>query len=48
MPGLDWRRLHPEATLVDLHSHPCMQPPLFWRSLNLRYVINRDAPSRLG
>jgi len=41
MPSLDWRRLHHEATIVDLHIHPSMQQQLFRRNLNLRYVVNR-------
>jgi membrane dipeptidase len=41
MPGLDWRRLHHEATIVDLHIHPSMQQQLFRRNLNVRYVIDR-------
>ncbi len=41
MPSLDWRRLHHEATIVDLHIHPSMQQQLFGRNLNLRYVVNR-------
>jgi membrane dipeptidase len=41
MLTLDWRGLHKEATIVDLHVHPSMQQQLFRRDLNLRYVINR-------
>ncbi len=41
MPDLDWKRIHHEATIVDLHVHPSMQQQLFQRNLNLRYVINR-------
>lgn len=41
MPALDWKRIHHEATVVDLHVHPSMQQQLFQRNLNLRYVINR-------
>jgi len=41
MPSLDWRRLHHEATIVDLHVHPSMQQQLFRRNLNVRYVIDR-------
>ena len=37
----DWRRIHFEATIVDLHVHPSMQQQLFNRNLNLRYFINR-------
>jgi len=37
----DWRRIHDEATIVDLHVHPSMQQQLFNRNLNLRYFINR-------
>lgn len=38
----DWKRIHQEVTLVDLHIHPSMQQQLFKRNLNLRYVINRS------
>lgn len=41
MFALDWKRVHQEATIVDLHIHPSMQQQLFQRNLNLRYVINR-------
>ncbi|MGB8214592.1 MAG: membrane dipeptidase [Anaerolineales bacterium] len=41
MTTLDWKTLHHEATIVDLHIHPSMQQQLFHRNLNLRYVINR-------
>ena len=41
MSTLDWKRIHHEATIVDLHIHPSMQQQLFNRNLNLRYVINR-------
>ncbi len=41
MAGLDWRRLHHEATIVDLHIHPSMQQQLFRRNLNVRYVVDR-------
>ena len=41
MPTLDWKRIHHEATIVDLHVHPSMQQQLFRRNLNWRYVINR-------
>lgn len=41
MPALDWRRIHHEATIVDLHVHPSMQQQLFARNLNWRYFINR-------
>jgi microsomal dipeptidase-like Zn-dependent dipeptidase len=41
MSILDWKRVHREATIVDLHIHPSMQQQLFSRNLNLRYVINR-------
>ena len=42
MIPLDWKRLHQEAKIVDLHIHPSMQQQLFRRNLNLRYVINRS------
>ena len=41
MSTLDWKRIHHEATVVDLHIHPSLQQQLFNRNLNLRYVINR-------
>lgn len=41
MATLDWKRVHHEATIVDLHVHPSMQQQLFQRNLNWRYVINR-------
>jgi microsomal dipeptidase-like Zn-dependent dipeptidase len=41
MSNLDWKRIHHEATIIDLHIHPSMQQQLFNRNLNLRYVINR-------
>ncbi len=41
MATLDWRRIHHEATVVDLHVHPSMQQQLFQRNLGLRYMINR-------
>jgi microsomal dipeptidase-like Zn-dependent dipeptidase len=41
MSTLDWKRIHHEATVVDLHIHPSMHQQLFNRDLNLRYVINR-------
>ncbi|HTP02555.1 MAG TPA: membrane dipeptidase [Anaerolineales bacterium] len=41
MPTLDWKRIHMEATIIDLHVHPSMQQQLFNRNLGLRYVINR-------
>ncbi|MGE5251439.1 MAG: dipeptidase [Bacteroidota bacterium] len=41
MSTRDWRRIHHEATIVDLHVHPSMQQQLFQRNLSWRYVINR-------
>jgi microsomal dipeptidase-like Zn-dependent dipeptidase len=41
MSTLDWRTLHHEARIVDLHIHPSMQQQLFRRNLNIRYVIDR-------
>jgi len=41
MTTLDWKQIHHEANVVDLHIHPSMQQQLFNRNLNLRYVINR-------
>ncbi len=37
----DWKRIHQEATIVDLHIHPSMQQSLFGRRLGMRYAINR-------
>ncbi len=41
MSTLDWKRIHQEATIVDLHVHPSLQQQLFNRNLNWRYVIHR-------
>jgi membrane dipeptidase len=41
MPTLDWKRIHQEATIVDLHVHPSLQQQLFNRDLNWRYVMHR-------
>ncbi|MGZ6317318.1 MAG: dipeptidase [Anaerolineales bacterium] len=41
MSPLDWKRIHYEATIVDMHVHPSMQQQLFNRNLNLRYIVNR-------
>jgi membrane dipeptidase len=41
MSTLDWKRIHQEATIVDLHVHPSLQQQLFNRNLNLRYIIHR-------
>ncbi len=41
MPTTEWRALHQESTVVDLHIHPSMQQQLFNANLNIRYVINR-------
>lgn len=41
MLSLDWKRIHREATIVDLHVHPSLQQQLFRRNLNWRYVIDR-------
>ena len=41
MAVLDWRTIHKEAAIVDLHVHPSLQQQLFHRNLNVRYVINR-------
>jgi microsomal dipeptidase-like Zn-dependent dipeptidase len=41
MATLDWKRIHQEAEIVDLHIHPSMQQQLFKRNLNIRYMINR-------
>ncbi len=37
----EWRRIHDEAAVIDLHIHPSMQQQLFNRNLGMRYVINR-------
>lgn len=41
MAQKEWRRIHQEATIVDLHIHPSMQAQLFRRNLSLRYVVKR-------
>lgn len=41
MPVPDWRRIHKEAVVIDLHIHPSLQQQLFNRDLNLRYVMKR-------
>jgi microsomal dipeptidase-like Zn-dependent dipeptidase len=41
MSELDWRRIHKEAVIIDLHIHPSMQQQLFNRNLGLRYVMKR-------
>lgn len=41
MSMFDWKQIHHEATIVDLHVHPSMQQQLFHRNLNWRYMINR-------
>jgi microsomal dipeptidase-like Zn-dependent dipeptidase len=41
MAMADWRRIHLEATIIDLHIHPSMQQQLFRRNLSMRYVLNR-------
>ena len=41
MAALDWRDVHSEAVMVDLHVHPSLQQQLFRRNLDLRYVIHR-------
>ena len=38
---LDWKQIHREAIVADLHIHPAMQLMLFRRNLNLRFVIGR-------
>jgi microsomal dipeptidase-like Zn-dependent dipeptidase len=40
-PGLDWERIHREATVIDMHIHPSLQQQLFRRNLNFRYVVSR-------
>jgi len=41
MAVVDWREVHQESTIVDLHVHPSMQQQLFRRNLGFRYVIKR-------
>jgi membrane dipeptidase len=41
MATIDWRQIHQEATIVDLHVHPSLQQQLFSRNLGFRYVIKR-------
>lgn len=40
-PPPDWKRIHREATLVDLHVHPSMKQQLFNRRLGVRYFAVR-------
>ena len=39
--GLDWERVHREATIIDLHIHPSMKQQLFNRRLGMRYFVKR-------
>jgi membrane dipeptidase len=41
MTTLDWRQIHQEAIIVDLHVHPSLQQQIFRRNLGFRYVIRR-------
>ena len=38
---LDWKQIHRDTIVADLHIHPAMQLMLFRRNLNLRFVIGR-------
>lgn len=42
MAMLDWRQIHRESTIVDLHIHPSMQQQLFNRTLGIRHVMKRS------
>ncbi len=48
-PTPAWRRLHDEATVVDLHAHPALKATLFRRSLRHRLgpVSTRFSPFSL-
>ena len=41
MATLDWKQIHHEAIIVDLHVHPSFQQQIFSRTLSMRYVIKR-------
>jgi microsomal dipeptidase-like Zn-dependent dipeptidase len=41
MASIDWRQVHRDATIVDLHIHPSMQQQLFRRNFGWRHVIRR-------
>jgi microsomal dipeptidase-like Zn-dependent dipeptidase len=41
MFATDWKRIHAESVVFDLHIHPSMQQELFHRNLNWRYAIKR-------
>ena len=32
----DWKKVHFDATLVDLHAHPALKATMFYRSLGKR------------
>jgi membrane dipeptidase len=38
---LDWKRIHREATVIDLHIHPSLKQQLFNRHLGVRYFVTR-------
>lgn len=40
-PSLDWKRVHRDATVLDLHIHPSMKQQLFNRKLGVRYFAVR-------
>lgn len=40
-PALDWKRVHRDATVFDLHIHPSMKQQLFSRNLGARYFAAR-------
>jgi microsomal dipeptidase-like Zn-dependent dipeptidase len=37
----DWKRIHRDATVIDLHIHPSMKQQLFNRRLGVRYLAAR-------
>jgi microsomal dipeptidase-like Zn-dependent dipeptidase len=39
--NLDWRQVHQEATIVDLHVHPSLHQQLFRRNVSARSIIRR-------
>ena len=40
--NLNWKSVHSEATLVDLHIHPAMNRLAIRQNLNARYVVSRS------
>lgn len=41
MATLDWKQIHHESIIVDLHVHPSFQQQIFSRTLSVRYVLKR-------